>query len=205
MTSVNQQQPLPVKNEIAVRTSFAPSGLIQRLHLWKMGLKARYYSRKFQKLGRGVLFYVKPNMLGEGHVEVGDYCVFQDAIAKNPIDLYAFRKATLRIGNKVLIAFGTTIVARELVEVGDETKIGFQVLIMDSDQHGFDGQPIKTLPVKIGKHVWIGARSIILKGVTIGDNAIIGTGSIVTKDVPPNTIAAGVPAQILRSTTGFTE
>lgn len=178
------------------------------LYKWKtmpiLKLKALVYTRKFYSVGKNIRFYVKPNILGRGKVIVGDNCVFQNAISKDPIDLFALENATLIIGNNVLIAYGTTIVAREIVEIGENTKIGFQVLIMDSDQHGLNGNPIMTKPVKIGKHVWIGARSIILKGVTIGDNAVVGAGSVVTRNVPANTMVAGNPAKVIASTTGYT-
>ena len=168
-----------------------------------MAIKAFVYTRKFYSVGRGLFVYVKPNLLGQGKVMVGDNCVLQNAIAKNPINLYAFKNASLIIGNNVLIAYGTTIVSRKLVEIGDDTKIAFEVLIMDSDQHGIDGKPIATSPVKIGKHVWIGARAIILKGVSIGDNSIVGAGSVVTKSFSANTIIAGNPAKVIGPTTGY--
>lgn len=57
-------------------------------------------------------------------------------------------------------------------------------------------------PVKIGKNVWIGSNSTILPGVTIGDNAIIGAGSVVTKDIPADMIAVGNPAKVIRSING---
>ena len=54
-------------------------------------------------------------------------------------------------------------------------------------------------PIVVGKDVWIGAHATILKGVTIGDGAIIAAGAVVTRDVPPNTIAAGVPARVVKT------
>ena len=53
-------------------------------------------------------------------------------------------------------------------------------------------------PIKIGKNVWIGSNAAVLPGVTIGDNAVIGAGAVVTKDVPANRIAAGVPAKVIK-------
>ena len=70
---------------------------------------------------------------------------------------------------------------------------------MDSDLHPVDAndQPIESSPVIIEDNVWIGCRSIILKGVKIGRRSVIAAGSIVTKDIPPNSIAAGVPARVI--------
>ena len=70
---------------------------------------------------------------------------------------------------------------------------------MDTDQHGFEGELPIPKPVRLGDRVWVGCRTIILKGVTIGDDAVIGAGSVVTKDVPENVVAAGNPCRVIRS------
>ena len=71
--------------------------------------------------------------------------------------------------------------------------------IRDSDTHTIlNSNHIKTQPVYIGKNVWIGLGSIILKGVTIGDGAIIAAGSVVTKDVPSNCLVGGNPAKVIK-------
>jgi len=102
---------------------------------------------------------------------------------------------------------GTSIIARsKTVVVGKGTMIAPNVLIMDSDGHAL-WPPENRLrnssienddDVIIGKNVWIGNRSMILKGVHIGDNSVIGAGSLVTKDIPANVLAAGVPAAVIR-------
>ena len=88
----------------------------------------------------------------------------------------------------------------EKIEIGENVAISHDVTIMDSDAHeGLWKGYKKTKPIKIGNHVWIGTRATILKGVTIGDNAIIAAGSVVTKDVPSNTVVAGVPAKVIKT------
>ena len=92
--------------------------------------------------------------------------------------------------------------------IGDNTIIGSGCLITDTDSHpilaaerNLPGWPnyTKSKPIVIGKNVFIGARSIVLKGVTIGDGAVVGAGSVVTKDVPANTIVAGNPAKVIKT------
>lgn len=83
--------------------------------------------------------------------------------------------------------------------IGKGCAIARDVIIRDYDGHTIehDGFQI-AMPIKIGNHVWIGNRAMILKGVTIGDGAIIAAGAIVTKDVPAECVAAGIPARIIK-------
>lgn len=87
------------------------------------------------------------------------------------------------------------------IKIGDGALIGHNVVLATLN-HGFIPEERKNTipkPIVIGKNVWIGSNSTVLGGVTIGDNAIIGAGSLVNKDVPQNIIAAGVPAKIIKS------
>ena len=102
---------------------------------------------------------------------------------------------------------GTTICSAISVEIGARCLIGADVLIADTDFHQVDVLTRRYLPlpapkpehrIVIGDDVFIGARSIILKGVSIGNGSVIGAGSVVTKNLPANVIAAGNPATILR-------
>ena len=83
------------------------------------------------------------------------------------------------------------------ITIGENVAISSDVIIRDNDAHKIDGS-LQVDPIVIGNHVWIGMRAIILKGVTIGDGAVIAAGAVVTHDVPPNTLVGGVPAKIIR-------
>ncbi len=111
----------------------------------------------------------------------------------------------LIIGNNVGIS-GSTIRVTESVTIGNNVLIGSGCLITDTDAHPLDWQDRlngcneKTLsaPIIIEDNVFIGARSIILKGVTIGERSVVGAGSVVCKDVPSDCVVAGNPAKIVK-------
>jgi galactoside O-acetyltransferase len=121
----------------------------------------------------------------------------------------------LIIGDHVFIGNNSLIGCANEITIGNHVLISFDCIIQDSDTHHLDyrkrrndtsqwmrgekqWEGIPTAPIKIGNDVWIGARSIILKGITIGDGAVIGAGSIVTKNVEPYTLVAGNPAVFIK-------
>tara|TARA_R110002020_G_scaffold89684_1_gene218976 strand:- start:2475 stop:3119 length:645 start_codon:yes stop_codon:yes gene_type:complete len=102
---------------------------------------------------------------------------------------------------------GAVICAHREVSIGAGALLGADVMVFDSDFHPVDHLSRRyasisleygVAPVRIGKNVFIGTRSIICKGVTIGDNSVVAAGSVVTKDVAPNVVVGGVPARQLR-------
>ena len=115
-----------------------------------------------------------------------------------------FDDPVLKIGDNSTVGYGTVISIAKEVSIGDDCMIGPNCIIMDSDDHPLS--PAKRLlkesvdpqdvnPVKIGNNVFIGSYCAILKGVTIGDNSIISTHSVITRDVFPNSVYAGNPAR----------
>lgn len=112
--------------------------------------------------------------------------------------IYVNKNAELKLGSGY-INNGLNLSCFERIEIGEGVVISENVCIRDSDNHEIVGADKKsTLPVKIGNQVWIGMNVTILKGVTIGDGAIIAAGSVVTKDIPNNVMAAGVPAKVIK-------
>jgi acetyltransferase-like isoleucine patch superfamily enzyme len=108
------------------------------------------------------------------------------------------------IGAKTVLGQECTISAFQHVSIGRECVIADRVMLIDFD-HGMVEveRPIRVQGIykrdtRIGNNVWIGYGACILRGVTVGDNAVIGTSAVVTKDVPPNAVVGGVPARIIR-------
>jgi len=112
--------------------------------------------------------------------------------------------AVVKIGNGSYLNRNTVLVAEELIEIGRDCRISWDVVIMDSDLHALPGEKFITAPVIIEDDVWIGCRAIILKGVRVGKGSVIAAGAVVTKDVPPHTIVGGVPARIIQEITSQT-
>lgn len=114
------------------------------------------------------------------------------------------RTAHLKIGSHCSIGDRTEIHCGESVTIGERVIIGWDCNILDRDYHSVNGTEERTDPVHIGNRVWIGCRCIILKGVSIGDGAVVAAGSVVTKDVPPRVLVVGNPAQVKRAVVGWT-
>lgn len=106
----------------------------------------------------------------------------------------------IKVGKNVFINSGCCFQDQGGIEIGDNVLIGQQVVIATLN-HDLIPQKRANMfpaPVKIGNDVWIGAHATILQGVTIGDGAVIAAGAVITKDVPGNTVVAGVPAKIIK-------
>ena len=106
--------------------------------------------------------------------------------------------ARLEIGDGSFLNYRTEIVAHERVSIGRGCLLAWDVQVLDSDSHRIDGAP-HTAPVSIGDGVWVGCRATVLKGVTIGEGAVVAAGSVVTRDVPPRALVGGNPARVLRT------
>ena len=122
-------------------------------------------------------------------VEVGLFPPFYTDCGKN-----------IHLGKGVFINAGCKFQDQGGIWIGDGALIGHNTVLATLN-HGLRPEERHDLipkPIHIGKNVWIGSNSTVLAGVTIGDNAVIGAGSVVTKDVPENTVAVGCPARVIR-------
>ena len=137
----------------------------------------------------------RTSMLKDLLAEVGENCYIEPP-------LHANWGLNTHLGNNVYANFNLTLVDDAEIFIGDSVMIGPNVVIATA------GHPVNpelrlkvaqfNIPVHIEKNVWIGAGAIILPGVTVGENSVIGAGSVVTKDIPPNVVAVGNPCRVLR-------
>jgi acetyltransferase-like isoleucine patch superfamily enzyme len=107
--------------------------------------------------------------------------------------------ATLRLGSGFL-NWDCRVSCFESITIGEDAAVSEGVVLRDSDNHGLVGsaRPVSA-PIVIGDHVWIGLRAVVLKGVTVGDGAVVAAGAVVTRDVPAHALVAGVPATVRRT------
>ena len=118
---------------------------------------------------------------------------------------YTAHGTEIRIGRNVFINQNCTIYDLGGVEIGDDVLIGPNVSIITSGHPLEPSQRragVTASPIAIGRNVWIAAGATVIGGVTIGENSVVAAGAVVTRDVPPNTLVAGVPAKVVRALEG---
>jgi acetyltransferase-like isoleucine patch superfamily enzyme len=136
--------------------------------------------------------------------------VFSEPGIAHPCVLRTLSKtAELRIGDDVGMS-GATVCAADSVTIGDQVLLGANATIVDTDFHPlvaagrrWNATAVATAPVCIGENVFIGMNALVLKGVSIGRDAVIGAGSVVASDIPAGAIATGVPARVVGAVPGY--
>lgn len=179
--------------------------------------RSKWNERLLRKMGCQIGFnphlYGKIGLNVRGKLSIGDNFSFtsggfNNPLARNVCGYFRVNKgAEVVIGNNVGISSAVLWCASKIT-IGNDVKIGALATIIDTDAHSLnpelrrnnltDSKNAKTRPICIGNNVFIGAQSIICKGVTIGDNSIIGIGSVVSNSIPANQIWAGNPARFIR-------
>jgi maltose O-acetyltransferase len=163
--------------------------------------RAHWHLRKIDHIGRRVRLRGKPVIHADGSIVIHDRVQLVSDVAR--LELGTRSGGVLEIGARSLVNYGCSIAALARVTIGERCLIGTHCMIIDSAFHDVDPQrrldPPVAEPITIGDNVWLGARVIVLPGVTIGENSVIGVGSVVTRDIPPNCLAFGVPAKVIRT------
>lgn len=162
-------------------------------------------------IGTNCTIMGKVSVIGSGKISIGNNFMMTNGEHINPISANQQGSfftdspdAKITIGNNVGMS-STRMWIHDKLTIGDNVKIGGGVLLIDTDCHPIDYSIRRTsnkgtcsAPIVIEDDVWIGAQSIILKGVTIGARSIIGAGSVVTRSIPANCIAGGNPCKVIK-------
>lgn len=143
--------------------------------------------------------FIRSTIAGSLKLENNSKLVIDGTVLIGPgVRLLVGNQAVLELED-VYINSNSSIVCYKHVKIGKGTTIGWDVEILDSDFHRLIREDFEvSKPIVIGSHVWIGSRAMILKGVTIGSGSVVACGAIVTRNVPKNTLVAGVPSKIIR-------
>jgi acetyltransferase-like isoleucine patch superfamily enzyme len=172
--------------------------------LWHDGravLMAKWYLRRASSVGSRVRLRGRPLVSNQGRMVIGSRVQLVSTAAK--LELVAMKGASLEVGERTLLNYGGSIAAADSVRIGARCLIGTHAIIMDNDFHRIEPERRlerpESRPIVIEDNVWIGARVIVLGGVTIGEGSCIGAGSVVIDDIPPRSLAVGVPARVIRT------
>ena len=168
-----------------------------------MQLTARWWG---VSLGHGCSFYGHSRFRRHpcSRIIIGSGCKFNSSPSSNLIGVNRpciistlAENAGIKIGSNCGFS-GTVVGCATKIIFGDNVRCGANTLITDTDWHTDDSRTGLNAPVVIGKNVWLGLNVTVLKGVTIGENTFVAVGSVVTRSLPPDVVAGGTPAKILR-------
>lgn len=180
--------------------------LLHKLNkVWSKFYAKHYLHPQFDAVGVGIRiidpFHVEVN---GANVRLGNH-VHMMATKNQPISFTSYSgpkgSGEIRIGNYCIILPGASMISACSISAGDNCMFASDCYLSDADWHGLYDRtsvPGSCAPIRLGENVWVGYRAIICKGVTIGNNSVIGTGAVVAKDIPENVVVAGNPAKIVK-------
>ena len=147
-------------------------------------------------IGKSPVLIGRAHFRFRGTTHIGDSFMVEGLV---PVTIKVDSGAALSIGDRVYMNAGTSIEAYHQLIIGSDVLIGPYVSIIDDDRHQVEPAAVQYKgPTIVGDNVWLGRNVAVLPGVTIGDGAVIGVNSVVTRSIPPNSFAAGSPAQVIR-------
>jgi len=185
------------------------------LHAWDATYPIRFGRMKGLDLGKGVVFFGRPiiDIRRGGQIIIGDGVTLNSRNhgyhinMHSPVKLYTDRAgATITIGRETRI-HGACLHAYQSITVGERCLIAANCQIFDGSGHDLSFDNVRerinthgtTAPIVIEDGVWLGANTLVLPGVWIGEGSVVGAGSVVTKDIPAMVVAVGNPARVVRA------
>ena len=203
---------------IVLLASWVPGAL----GLW---LRSRLYPRLLGACGRNVAFGANVTLRHPHKIRIGDHVTIDDG---GVLDAKGAANRGITIGSRVFIGRNTILTCKDGdMEIGDAVSIGFNCSLFSASSvrigpstllaaycfvvgggHEYDRVDIPIIEqarpskgIEVGSNVWLGTRVTVLDGIEIGEGAIVGASAVVTEDVPPFTIVAGIPARVIRART----
>ena len=170
---------------------------LELLRLLSIALTTAKYRYLVRCAGKGTVVGTGTEIINSANVSIGRDCLLQDSIY-----LRAGTDGRIVLGDRVAINSFAKIFGHGSVEIADDAQLGPCTLITTTDHNIYGSLEASFKKVTIGKRAWIGANVTILPGVAIGDYAVIGAGSVVTRDIPARCIAVGVPARVIKTLDG---
>ena len=167
---------------------------LEAFRLARVGLATFRFRYILRIAGPGSVIGTRNRVINAANVAIGRDCLLQDSIY-----IRAGAQGRVTLGDRVALNSFVQIYGHGGVTVGNETQLGPGTIVTTTG-HDYTDERLEASfsPITIGRRVWIGAHVTIIGGVTIGDGAVIGAGAVVIRDVPPRTLAAGVPARVIR-------
>ncbi|GAB3177169.1 acyltransferase [Telluribacter humicola] len=178
---------------------WVPAAFVKRLSSGVTRLlNARFSLRNCTQVGKYVTVRGFPRVEGKGEIIIQNGVKIWSHIGTTQIS--AGRNARIIVGEGTFINTGTILSARHLIQIGRNCQIANQVILMDNDFHGTVNRDEEPTPeaIILEDNVWLATRCMVLKGVRIGEGAVVAAGAVVTKDVPPYTMVGGVPAKVIK-------
>jgi acetyltransferase-like isoleucine patch superfamily enzyme len=190
-TDLERTGVLPVQPERrSTRTRAVTAGRIVRGH-------ARLRLGGATSVGKNPVLIGHATFQLRGTTRIGDHFMVEGTVG---VVIKVAPGAKLTIGDRVYLNGGASIEAHHQVIIGDNVLMAPFASVVDDDRHEVEPGSVRYKgPTIVGNNVWLGRNVVVLPGVTIGDGAVIGANSVVTKSIPPSTFAAGSPAQVLRA------
>jgi acetyltransferase-like isoleucine patch superfamily enzyme len=169
-----------------------PAELLRLLHV---GLNTANYRYIKRCIGKGCVVGRWVRIVNSANVRIGDHCLFQDGVY-----MRAGNQGYITIHDRAALNSFSKLFGHGGIEIGEEAQVGPGTIITTTDHDYYDENlATEFKKVTIGRRVWIGANVTILPGVTIGEYSMIGAGAVVNKDIPPHSVAVGVPARVIKT------
>jgi len=177
-----------------------PAELLWAAQLARDTLAARFYLRHCTRVGAFTRLSGHPPLIhNQGTLIIGERVLLFSSLL--PIELATLPGGTLTIGDRTSLNYGVSIAAHQSISIGRQCRLGPYVSIQDNDWHDVVDRSLRppSRPVIIEDNVWLAARAMVMPGVTVGHDSVVSAGAIVMSDIPPRSVAMGIPARVIRT------